>query len=66
MAKITLQIQCEDEDQANIYLNAYKYLDALQEIDMYLRNQEKYADPYDDIATIRQNFWDLTHGLLKD
>ncbi len=66
MAKITLDIHCEDEDQANVYLNAYRYLNALEEMGRYLRTQEKYADPCDDIAKIRQNFFGFTDGLLKD
>lgn len=66
MAKITLEIHCEDEDQANVYLSAYQYLNALEEIGRYLRTQEKHADPCDDISQIRKNFFGFTNGLLKN
>jgi hypothetical protein len=65
MSKITLKIECDDEDQANVYLNAYRYLNALEDMNRYLRTQEKYGNPCDDIATIRTNFFEFTEGLLK-
>lgn len=41
---LELKIQCEDVDQARVYLNAVQYHNLITDFAEALRNAEKYSD----------------------
>jgi hypothetical protein len=53
---LELKIQCENADEARIYLNAHQYHNLLDDLRNQLRNAYKHGDDKDAVKVL-QNFY---------
>ena len=57
---LELKIQCQDADEARMYLNAQQYLNLLDDLRNALRNAYKHGDDKDAIKVLQNFFPDIT------
>ena len=63
--KITIEF--EDLEEAQVYLDAYKYYSSLYEFKEHIRNKLKYDDTLtDEEYNITEEISNLFHDILKD
>ena len=57
---LELKIQCEDAEQARIYLNAPQYHNLLDDLRNALRNAYKHGDDKDALVVLQNFYNDIT------
>lgn len=57
---LELKIQCENAEEARIYLNAHQYLNLLDDLRNALRNAYKHGDDKDALKVLENFFSDIT------
>ena len=57
---LELKIQCQDADEARIYLNAQQYLNLLDDLRNALRNAYKHGDDKDTLVVMANFYTDIT------
>ena len=59
---LELKINCEDADEARIYLNAHQYHNLLDDLRNALRNAYKHGDDKDALKVLGSFFGDITNA----
>lgn len=57
---LELKIQCQDADEARIYLNAPQYHNLLDDLRNALRNAQKYGTDADVIKVVQNFYTEIT------
>ena len=57
---LELKIQCENADEARIYLNAQQYHNLLDDLRNQLRNAQKHGSDADVVRVVQSFFPDIT------
>jgi nitrate/nitrite-specific signal transduction histidine kinase len=60
---LELKIQCEDLEQARVYLNAHQYLNLLQDLQTNLRNVLKHGTDADVVKVVNNFYPDLCKSV---
>jgi nitrate/nitrite-specific signal transduction histidine kinase len=60
---LELKIQCEDLEQARVYLNAHQYLNLLQDLQNNLRNVLKHGTDADVVKAVNNFYPDLCKAV---
>lgn len=57
---LELKIQCQDADEARMYLNAQQYLNLLDDLRNALRNAYKHGDDKDALKVLADYYTEIT------
>lgn len=57
---LELKIQCQDADEARVYLNAPQYHNLLEDLRVALRNAQKHGTDADVLQVVQTFFPDIT------